>query len=135
MPILDEHGRDTRALRLMEEFRQERFAQFERDKIEVITSLDLTAWRTFVLRWADALGVKTAPPGGWENETVVLPIIHGARLTTRAIPPALKLASAQYYVAHGIPLPRGMSLREGVLHGAAYDTNISGDVGSKHLDS
>jgi hypothetical protein len=124
--LLDSDGMPVAAKRQAIEFIEERMKQFEADRLEAIKNpIDLQKWRTFVLRWAEPLHVVTAPPGGWDNEQLLLPIIHSARVVTDGLSEFDKLASAMWLQQRGHKLPNGLRIENGVL--------IGGHVGPAHV--
>jgi hypothetical protein len=96
---------------------EERKRQFDADLIEAVKTIDLQKWRVFVLRWSEALHVGEAPPGGWENEELILPIIHSARVARDDFTLMERVKSASWLISHGRPLPNGLRLENGELVG------------------
>jgi hypothetical protein len=114
--VLDASGKPVLPAPLASQFEAERREQYVLDRHEAIMSLDPAMWRTFALRWG------MAPPpdaeGGWTNHELIIDTMHTIRIVVESIPYEAKHISAMHLLAKGRPLPPGVYIEDGVLHGA-----------------
>lgn len=97
-----------------EKLKAMRAAQFMKDRLEVLKTMDVASWVVFCLRWGLA-----PPPGGFEDSETLLAVMHKVRLSLPQSNSIQKLSSAHWLVTHNIRLPGTFKLENGVLTGSA----------------
>jgi hypothetical protein len=111
--VLDGEGRPVPPPPIEQQLAVERREQYDADRYEaVMAAPDIGPWRVFSLRWGLA-----PPPGGWENDAVILNVIHAVRLSLKQVPYIDKHFSAVHLTSNGIGLPHGVTLVNGELRG------------------
>lgn len=111
--ILDGQGNAIAPPPISQQLAVERRAQYDSDRFDAIMAIpDIDPWRVFSLRWG-----LSPPPGGWDDHDTILRVIHSVRIGVKNVPLFQKTISASWLYAHGIALPPGVTLSQGVLSG------------------
>lgn len=108
--LLGADGKPVLGLPLVQQFAAERREQYAKDRHVALTLMTVDAWRVYALRWG-----LTPPPGGWEDETTIINMMHRLRLDVVTIPYIEKHKSAVHCTSNGIALPLGVELVNGEL--------------------